>query len=338
MFKEIKKMLIEQTDVICDLLEYYGFEHINYKTREIRFARDIDGGQNISIRLDNNENVLVKDYAKNECSDLFAYICKEKHEKLKDVLLKTKSLLKLEKDWAPKKRVELFGGIYNDIRKNNGEEKLKEIDESELDKYDFCPNIRFLRDGISIDTQNDFGIRYDTLSERIVIPIRDEIGRLVGAKGRYNAEPDEAHPKYIYIIPVSSSQLLFGYSENYQYLYGHDVVICESEKAVMQAYSFGFRNVVGLGSNSLSDKQAELVLQLQPERVIFALDEGLDLSSTKRNASKIKEHSGFNSFKILYWNYKLDSTIPHKASPTDLGKDKFFEILNNQLEEISDKI
>lgn len=334
MFREIKRMLIEQADIICDLLESYGFEHINYKAREIRFARDVDGGQNISIRLDNNENIFVKDYARNECSDIFAYICKEKGENLKNLLNKTKLLLKLENDWTPKKRVELFDGIYNNIKKSNSRVELKEISEEELEKYELIPNIRFMKDGINIRTQKDFGIRYDFSSDRIIIPIRDEIGRLVGAKGRYNAEPDELHPKYIYVIPVSSSQLLFGYSENYQYLYGSDVIVCESEKAVMQAYSFGYRNVVGLGSNSLSEKQAELILQLQPKRVIFALDEGLDISSTMKNAERLKQSFVFNKFEILYWNYNLDKTIPSKSSPTDLGKDKFFEILNNQLEVI----
>ena len=52
-------------------------------------------------------------------------------------------------------------------------------------------NKMWLDEGISLATQNEFNISYDPQSNYIAIPIFDELGSLVGLKGRYFGEPDE---------------------------------------------------------------------------------------------------------------------------------------------------
>lgn len=337
MFKELKTMLLDQTYSIVNLLEFYGFEHINPKTKEIRFSRDADGGQNISIRLEDNPSLIVHDFARGVSTDIFAYIVKEKDVKLGDVLHKVKELLKLEEDWTPKKRMELFEGIYNRIAsKTSRDELLPEYPETILDKYDFKCNRRFWRDGISFETQRYFHLMFDVNSQRIVIPLYDELGRLIGVKGRINeSNISDDIPKYLYLYECAASKYLYGYFQNYQYLFGNSVVVGESEKMVMQAHSFGEKNVVGLGSNSLSQKQARLILQLNPQKVIFALDEGLDLEQTERNIKMLRSCMGMNEIEIYYWNYTKDPSLKGtKNSPTDMGRDKYLEIMNNQLQRI----
>ena len=337
MFKELKTMLLDQTYSIVSLLEFYGFEHINPKTKEIRFSRDADGGQNISIRLEDNPSLIVHDFARGVSTDIFAYIVKEKDVKLGDVLHKVKELLKLEEDWTPKKRIELFEGIYNRIAsKTSRDELLPEYPETILDKYDFRCNRRFWRDGISFETQRYFHLMFDINSQRIVIPLYDELGRLIGVKGRINeSNIGDDVPKYLYLYECAASKYLYGYFQNYQYLFGNSVVVGESEKMVMQAHSFGEKNVVGLGSNSLSQKQARLILQLNPQKVIFALDEGLDLEQTERNIKRLRSCMGKNEIEIYYWNYTKDPSLKGtKNSPTDMGRDKYLEIMNNQLQKV----
>ena len=334
MFKELKIMLLDQPYSIVDLLEFYGFEHINPKTREIRFSRDSEGGPNISIKLEENPSLIVHDFARGISTDIFAYIVQEKEVTLKEVLHKVKSLLKLENNWAPKKRAELFAGIYNRIASKTGDEELlPEYSEQVLDEYDFRCNRRFLRDGISLETQRFFKIGFDPVSQRITIPLYDELGRLIGVKGRLNDKVvDDYTPKYLYLKECSASKYLYGYYQNYQSLFGKTVVIGESEKMVMQAYSFGVKNVVGLGSNSMSQKQAKLILQLNPEKIIFALDEGLDLSQTERNIRMLRSNMGMSDIEIYYWDYNKNPAIKGtKNSPTDMGKEEYEKIINNQL-------
>ena len=213
----------------------------------------------------------------------------------------------------------------------NRDIKLKIYEDSVLNQYEKYGNLMFLNDGISLDAQKFWDIRFSVMDNRIIIPIRNEYGQLCGAKGRLNGVPEDDEPKYIYPIPVMSSQLLYGYSENYQYLYGNDIIIVESEKSVMQAWDFGVRNIVALGSNNLSEKQAKLLLQLQPKRIIIAMDEGLSFEQTQRSADMIKNLSGMFMPEVWYWDSDQDLDIASKSSPTDSGKDKFEEIMEEQL-------
>ena len=342
MFKELKTMLLEKVDGIVDLLEFYGFENFQIKQREIRFRRDAEGGQNISIRLEDNPSLIVHDFARGVSTDIFAYIVKEKNVKLGEVLHKVKELLKLENDWSPKKKKELFDGIYNRIasKKPRQDTALLEYPENILEAYDFACNRRFLKDGISLQTQRDFHIMFDVNSQRIIIPLYDELGRLIGVKGRINEDnPADEIPKYLYLYECAASKYLYGYYQNYQYLFGDTVIIGESEKMVMQAYSFDERRVVGLGSNSLSQKQARLILQLNPQKVIFALDEGLDLEQTRRNIEVLRNCMGLLRPEIYFWDYtKFPEIQGTKKSPTDMGKEIYDKIIKEQLVKVKEEV
>ena len=331
MLNEIKQQLLEKPEKIVELLETFSFEHINHRGTEIRFARDLQGGSNISIRLKNNEFLCVNDWSRGVNTDIISYIIQEKNATFREVLQATKKILNLSDTWRPQQKASLFGGIYDNVARPNKEMKLKVYDDNVLDKYTKYSNIRFLKDGISLSAQKFFNIRFSVEDNRIIIPIRNEYGAIVGAKGRLNGEPEENEPKYMYTIPVAMSQLLYGYSENYQHLYGNDIVIVESEKSVMQAWDFGVRNIVALGSNSLSEKQAKLLLQLQPKRIIIAMDEGLAFEQTKRNADMIKNLCTMFMPEIWYWDYDQDLDVLPKSSPTDMGKEKFEEIMKEQL-------
>ena len=331
MLNEIKGELLKNQDAIVELLSNFGFEHINPLRKEIRFARDHQGGQNISIKLENNENIFVSDFARGISKDIFSYIIQEKDVTYREVIQSTKKILGLGDDWRPQQKRSLFGGIYDNITRPNRDIKLKVYNESVLNKYERCGNLRFLHDGISLDAQKFWDIRFSVEDNRIIIPIRNEYCELCGAKGRLNGDADEENPKYLYTIPVAMSQLLYGYSENYQYLYNNDVILVESEKSVMQAWDFGVRNIVALGSNSLSEKQTKLLLQLQPKRIIIAMDEGLSFEQTKRNADMIKNFCGMLSPEIWYWDADQDLDIEPKSSPTDMGREKFEEIMEEQL-------
>jgi hypothetical protein len=328
---EIKGELLKNQNAIVELLSSFGFEHIKPLRREIRFARDHQGGQNISIKLENNENIFVSDFARGISKDIFSYIIQEKGVTYREVIQSTKKLLGLSDDWRPQQKRSLFGGIYDNINKPNKDLKLKVYNESVLDQYECCGNLRFLRDGISLNAQRFWDIRFSVEDNRIIIPIRNEYSELCGAKGRLNGEAEENNPKYMYTIPVAMSQVLYGYSENYQYLYGSDIIVVESEKSVMQAWDFGVRNIVALGSNSLSEKHTKLLLQLQPKRIIIAMDEGLSFEHIKRNADIMKNFGGILTPEIWYWDADQDLDISPKTSPTDMGKEKFEEIMKEQL-------
>ena len=300
MLNEIKEQLIDSPDKIVELLDDFGFEHINHRNTEIRFARSDSGGANISIRLHNNPYCCVSDWARGISTDIISYIIQEKAASFREVLQATKRILGLNDSWRPQQKQPLFGGIYENITQLNREIQLKTYDESVLEQYEPCGNLMFFNDGISLDAQRFFNIRFSIEDNAVIIPIYNEFGDLVGAKARINGTPEEGESKYYYPIPAQVSQTLYGYCVNYSYLYGNDVIVVESEKSVMQAYTFNVRNIVALGSHSLSEKQAKLLLQLQPKRIIIAMDEGLEFEHIKRNADVIKDFGGMLAPEIWY--------------------------------------
>ena len=332
MLKEIKKGLLNQLEKLKEVLEHYNFHNVIIHQSYISFGRSVDSSKkSIVIRLTNNDYLYVKDYARNIQKDLFTYISEQRLAEFADILSTVKSVLNITDYYDFFGDRGIFGGFYERIRKRNIS-KINTYDESLLDKYKMYGNARFVKDHISIDTQQFFGIRYDVESQGIVIPIRNQLGQLMGVKVRCNYEVEDGEMKYYYLIPCAMSQTLFGYSQNYNYLVDNTVYILESEKSVMQCYSYGIRNCVALGSGSISNKQVQMLFELNPKKVIFLHDTGFKQEYIDRNISMVENYSRFSEMEIGYWdweNSKYKSDI--KNSPTDLGYKIFKDILLNEI-------
>lgn len=332
MISELKKQLLEDPENICTLLEEFEFEHITIKRNEIRFARNSEGGQNIRIKLENNDYLNVTDYARSEHCDIVSYIIKEKHTDFRTILTAIKRILHLSDDWRPQSRRLIFGGVYENIM-HKVDAPPKVYDESTLDEYLKIPNVRFQRDHISLETQMEFGIGYDVETDRITIPIRDQHGSLMGIKGRANFEVNEETPKYLYLVPCQMSKTLFGYSTNYSSMYGGTIMVFESEKSVLQCASYGYHNAVALGSNSLSEYQAKMILSLNPQKVIFMLDNDLPLENTKRNIDMLRSIVTMRDLQISYFDWTECLDLPAKASASDEGKEVLEDILAENIKD-----
>ena len=129
------------------------------------------------------------------------------------------------------------------------------------------------------------------------------------------------------------SQTLFGYSENYSSLYEGDVIIVESEKSVLKLDSWGYNNVVALGSNSLSPTQAKLIMSLNPKSVTFMLDKTLPLINTKKNIDMLKKFCVMRQIGIKFWDWTENITLDDKSAPCDDTRDEFEYILNEEIKD-----
>ena len=104
--------------------------------------------------------------------------------------------------------------LLEDMNSNSDEEKdrpLKPISEDILSYYKNYVNDLFYNDNIDYQTQREFEIGYDEATNRITIPIRSEIGDLVGVKGRlFKTDLDEDDLKYMYIEPCARAKVIYG--------------------------------------------------------------------------------------------------------------------------------
>ena len=335
MLKEIKKELLDNPEKLEELLEYFNFYNIHIHQSYISFGRAQDTSKkSIVIRLEKNDYLYVTDYARNINKDLFTYISEQRLVDFKDIIAAVRSILGIDDFSLFNESHGIFGGFYEKIRKRN-EYTIRTYDESVLDKFIPLANKRFIKDNISIIAQQFFGIRYDVESQGIVIPIHNQIGELIGVKVRCNYEVQDGEMKYYYLIPCAASKTLYGYSQNYNFLFNNIIYVGESEKFVMQCFTYGYRNSVGLMSGSLSSQQAKMILELQPKKVIFLHDNNFPLENIMSNIKTLKQYSRFAEFEIGYWDWTKEN-YEAKVSPTDMGKKEFEKIITSQIYYIKD--
>ena len=129
------------------------------------------------------------------------------------------------------------------------------------------------------------GRPYDRFRDRLIIPIRDDRGRVAGFGGRElpgpptgsgrAGETSQAGAKYVNTpqSPVfDKSSLLYGLDRAKDEIRRQGVaVIVEGYMDVIAAHQYGYRNVVASMGTALTDKQATL-LQRFAERVVLAMD------------------------------------------------------------------
>lgn len=136
--------------------------------------------------------------------------------------------------------------------------------------------------GISEATASEFGIGFyagpGLMSQRLVIPIDDEAGRLVGYCGR---SLGGSEPRYRFPAGFAKSQLLFNLhraSATQQ----SSVIVVEGFFDCLKVYEAGFTSVVALMGIALYEHQRRLLLQRFRQVVLM-----LDGDATGRRASGV---------------------------------------------------
>ncbi len=142
-------------------------------------------------------------------------------------------------------------------------EHLRQLDYSDEDLLD-----------AGLAGRSDNGRIYDYFRNRLLIPIRDERGRVVGFGAR--ALSDEDEPKYLN-SPQSTvfdkSRLLYGLDRARRAIRNESAaVIVEGYMDVIQAHQAGHMNVVAQMGTSLTESQLRLLTPRLAQKVVLALD------------------------------------------------------------------
>jgi DNA primase len=177
--------------------------------------------------------------------------------------------------------------------------------------------------------QRDDGSTYDRFRDRLMIPIRDVSGKIIGFGAR--ALKPEAVPKYLN-SPQSAlfdkSSILFGLSEARRTIREEDTaIIVEGYMDVMQAHQAGFSNVVAQMGTALTEAQLK-TLRRYASRFILALDS--DLAGTKatmrgldtaREALDQQVQPTFNARGMVTYEGHLDAEVRVLLVPEGMDPD-----------------
>lgn len=133
-------------------------------------------------------------------------------------------------------------------------------------------------------SRNDKGRVYDRFRNRLLIPISDERGRVIGFGARALAEDD--NPKYLN-SPQSAlfdkSSTLFGLDQAKRHLRDSETaVIVEGYMDVIQAHQAGYKNVIAQMGTAMTEAQLALIAPRYVKRIIMALDS----DAAGRNATR----------------------------------------------------
>jgi DNA primase len=157
-----------------------------------------------------------------------------------------------------------------------------------LSERDFTP-AELVSAGLLVERED--GTSYDRFRDRLMIPIRDPRGRVVGFGAR-TLEPDGV-PKYINSPQTAlfdKSRTLFGLDLARQAIRQEDrVIVVEGYMDVMRAYQQGFRNVVAQMGTALTEAQVRQ-LQRFTRRFVLALDpDAAGMQATLRGLQVARE-------------------------------------------------
>ena len=208
-----------------------------------------------------------------------------------------------------------------------------------LDSWDACRshfNAQGFDDQMLLEvgllTENpDSGRRYDRFRNRLMFPIRDVNGRVVGFGARTLEK--EGIPKYLNSPQTSffdKSNLLYGLDTAKRDIReARQVVIVEGYMDVIQAWQAGFRNVVAQMGTALTETQLRL-LKRYTKRFVLALDaDAAGIRATMRGLQVAREtldrdvEVKFDAQGLVRYEGRLQADIrivemPEGQDPDDL--------------------
>lgn len=326
MILKIKDKLKGNPDLINDILLKLDLENIKPpKNNEIRWGDN--NGSKINI-----ETLSYASFSHGHKGDILTLVSVIKGIELGDSIKWLAKELDITVNYNDKVDVILpFQGFFKQYGKvrDNDISPPKTYPIERLNEFTGRLNTLWLDDNISLQTQELFNIGLDFDTNRISIGWKDVNGDLVGIMGRLNKkELSDKDMKYLPIIPFNKSKVLYGLDINYEEILRCGcVIIVESEKSVLRAYEMGFRNVVALGGNNISERHSALIKSLCVD-VVISLDEGIELSYGIEQAMKCKIENPFFSNEV----YVMDvSELPQKQSVFDMDEVVIKEYLENKL-------
>ena len=283
------------------------YENTNLTT--INYTRDISNGKNIHTDL-----ISLVEFYKNET---FPYAVKwicdvldiDYYSNLDEDLPKSLQLTKMLVE------------MQSVDTEAETEKPLKPISEKILSYFKPYVNDMFNEDGVSYDTQAEFEIGYDEFTNRITIPIRDDLGNLVGIKARYfYRQVPEDEQKFMYIEKCARSQILYGLYKTINFIKkAQRVFVTEAEKGVQQLYDKGYFEAVATGGSKISKSQIDKLTRLCVP-IIFVFDKDI----TKEELDDIA--SRFIDGTEVYALIDTIGILNEKESPTD-NISKFEQLL-----------
>lgn len=333
--KIIKQKILNENR-LQDIYEAMGCEFISYSGNRIeaQLPEKFNSKNRRATQTKLNENLTssIRNVGDFEGGDIYALVSYVVHDKRGEDIAKDlyeakrficetlgwnnflNNTFRTKKDYVAPLRA-LVGNDRNKKEITPNEELPEDI----MDEYMPYLSHGWYEEGIPLNIQRLYDVRFDLESKRIVYPIRNRFGKIVGVKGRLISEEDEQYePKYIYLHKCNISLEWFNLHFAIPYILKEKkVIIVEAEKSVMKLVANGIHNVLAISSSEISMVQVDIIKQLGLDiEIILCYDKGIGIDEIKKQAEKFKGRN-------VYAMYDTDSLLEDKMAPIDDGIETF---------------
>lgn len=322
--KELKEYIYDN-NYSEQILQSIGCHHIKFhSSNQYWTCANATGDNKSAIVLYNTEYLICVNYTRqmvktNRATDLIDLVCYTKELSFPEGLKYICDEIGISyyhnfEEEIPEslKILKLIQEMNTDGLHENEDKPLEPISEDILSYYKPYVNSLFYEDNIDYETQREFEIGYDDETNRYTIPIRSELGHLVGVKGRYfYRDIPDGENKYVYLEPCSKSKILYGLYKTINNIQKTGrVYVLESEKSVMQLWGYGYMNSVSTGGKLLSQYQIDLLIRLGVD-IVIAMDKDVKKDEIQEIADK------FPDSMPIYYIFDEDNVLEEKESPSD---------------------
>ena len=333
--ESLKENILEN-DLIPVVLEEVGCHHIKHRDGFYQCANP-DGDNTTAVCVYENTNLTTINYTRDitngrKGSDLISLVEFYKNETFPHAIKWICDVLDIDyysnpEDELPEslKLTKMLLDLQENDNVEEEEKPLKPISERILSYYKPYVNNMFLEDNVSYDTQSEFEIGYDEESNRITIPIRDDLGNLVGVKARYfYRKVPEDTMKFIYLEKCARSQILYGLYKTINFIKQKKrVFVVEAEKGVQQLWDAGYQESVATGGKKITQCQINKLTRLCVT-IIFVFDKDVEKEELDSIAKR------FIDEVEIYALIDKDDILSEKESPTD-NIEKFEQLLDKNI-------
>lgn len=182
------------------------------------------------------------------------------------------------------------------------------------------------KEGISQAVLDEFQVKYDPFSDRIVYPIRNLEGKIVNVGGR-TLDPlfkEHGQKKYCYFYSWGTLDVLYGLFENLEAVKkAREIILFEGCKSVLIARTWNIPNAAAILTSHLNPHQMKILASLGC-RAVFALDNDVDIRKD-HNIQKLVHY-----IPVSYI-HDTDGLLAPKDAPVDKGKEVFSSLYAHKL-------
>lgn len=176
--------------------------------------------------------------------------------------------------------------------------------------------------GLAVQSSKTQGEFYDRFRERIIFPICDYSGRVLGYSARMEPGGDEKQAKYVNTPETEvyhKSRILYGIDKAKVEIRQKDfVLLVEGNMDVIAAYQAGIKNVVAVSGTALTVSHLDILKRYTKNlKLLFDMDEAGELA-TKKSARLCLEKDF--SLQIVELPFGKDAADVAKSDPEKLRR------------------